>query len=875
MLMRLRRAAVATLMSLIALNYAFAEVRAGGASEPRLLRASNSIEERLRTLSLDEKIDLLGGSGFGTTAIPRANIPVFHMSDGPAGVRSPSPSTAFAGGIGLAATWDPALARETGVQMGRDARARGIKFLLAPAVNIYRSPLNGRNFEYYGEDPLLGARIAVELINGIQTQNVSATIKHFAANNSEFARHTSDSVVDERTLREIYLPIFESAVREARTGAVMSSYNLLNGLRTSAHPALIGILKREWAFDGVYMSDWAATYDGAAAARAGLDLEMPTGAFMNRDNLKRALRDGSISEADIDDKVRRLLQLAERFGWFNHSERDLAIPTYNQAGRDVALRGARESIVLLKNRDQLLPLDPARMRRIAVIGPNAHPAVVTGGGSGRARGFSQVSVLQGISDRLGARGQVTYASGIRSLRSLALTTPFMVDGSAQKRGVQVEVFKDATFSGPAIAQRFEPRFETGVAGFGTELFDAIDELPREEVLAQLREAFSKSSTFERWSASLTPQSSGSHSVFVQSMVRYRLLVDGKVVIDSSKIPIAALRQQRLQLDAGPHSVVFEQLATQEIGRPFWRVGIVHDDSVVDTSAVELATQADAVILAVGFNSDSEGEGLDREFALPPGQEALIKAIAAANKRTIVVLNSGGGVDVAGWIERVPALLAAWYPGQEGGTALAQLIFGDSSPSGRLPFSWERRLQDNPSYENFYPNDAKNPDRIVYREGVFVGYRGMQNAGTAPAFPFGSGLSYSTFSYGNVQVRPQPQVGRAAQNVPLFELTFDVTNTGKRPAATVAQLYVAPKRPRVPRPPRELKGFARVEVAPGETKPVSLTLDARAFTYFAVDRHGWRADAGEYMVEIGDSVQDIRVRIPLQLDPTIFIPVSGR
>jgi beta-glucosidase len=490
--------------------------------------------------------------------------------------------------------------------------------------------------------------------------------------------------------------------------------------------------------------------------------------------------------------------------------------------------------------------------------------VLTGGGSGRVFGFAPVSVLQGVSDRLGLQSQVTYAGGIRSLKALSLTTRFTPDANSKVRGVRVETFPDENLSGPPSTQRIEPRFATGTAGFGTELFAAIDELPTEEVLAQLSEQMGRPATFERWSANLTPEAGGRHTVFVQCSLRYRLLIDGRVVIDSSRSPRAALRQVHLELDASPHSVVLEQMGRPELGKPFWRVGIVHEDSFVDPAAVELAKRADAVVLAVGFNSDVEGEALDREFILPPGQVELINAIAAANKRTVVVLNSGGSVDVSSWLDRVPALLAAWFPGQEGGTAVAQLLFGDASPSGRLPISWERRLEDNPSNDSYYFNDAAHPNRVAYTDGIFVGYRGLQRAKVVPAFPFGFGLSYATFAYGDVKVSPATGAGTGGRTAPAFEVSFNLTNIGSKHAADVAQIYVAPRNPRVPRPIRELKGFSRVEVAPGTTKQVKIMLDARAFAYFDVNRQRWQVDAGDYAVEIGRSADDIRETVRVEI-----------
>src|SRR5689334_6466304 len=336
---------------------------ASNGSTPRAL------EPLATQLTLEESIDMLGGTGFATRAVPRLGIPSFNMSDGPSGVRSPGPSTAYAAGIGLAATWDPDLALEVGRQLGRDARARGSRYLLGPGVNIYRAPMNGRNFEYFGEDPWLGSRIAVGYIRGVQEESVSATVKHFAGNNSEFARHTSDSQIEERALREIYLPIFEAAVKEAKVGAVMSSYNLINGTHASANPSLTrDVLRKDWGFDGVLMSDWGGTYDGVGAALAGQDLEMPTGRFMNRETLLPAVRDGKVSRDSVAASVRRQLRLADRFGWAALPPADLTVPRLNPAGSAVARRGALEGAVLLKNDNNVLPIDPKRVKTVAVIG---------------------------------------------------------------------------------------------------------------------------------------------------------------------------------------------------------------------------------------------------------------------------------------------------------------------------------------------------------------------------------------------------------------------------------------------------------------------------------------------------------------------------
>src|SRR6266436_3221529 len=336
--------------------------------------AIDRIESILSKMSLEDKIDYIGGTGFAIRAVPSLHVPAFEMSDGPLGVRSNSrfPSTVYAAGIGLAATWNRGLAERVGEGIGRDARARGIHFMLGHGVNIYRSPRNGRNFEYFGEDPFLASRIAVGYIKGVQSQGVSATIKHFMGNNSEFDRHNTDSIIDERTMREIYLPAFEAAVREAHVGAIMDSYNLVNGQHMSQNKYLLtDVVKKEWGFDGLIMSDWSGTYDGVEAANAGQDLEMPSGLHMNQPTLKPAIEQGKVSVATIDDKVRRILGTAVRFGWLDRDQTGLAIPRYNPQGRQVALNTAREGITLLKNDGSLLPLNKNKVKSILIIGPDA------------------------------------------------------------------------------------------------------------------------------------------------------------------------------------------------------------------------------------------------------------------------------------------------------------------------------------------------------------------------------------------------------------------------------------------------------------------------------------------------------------------------
>lgn len=829
--------------------------------------ADPKVDKLLKQMTLEEKIDLISGASlFGTHALPRLGIPVFRMSDGPVGAHIPPPSTAYAAGIGLAASWDTALAHRIGVQLGRDARSRGANFLLGPGVNIYRAPLNGRNFEYFGEDPFLGAMIAVGYIRGVQSQEVSATIKHFMGNNSEFARFTEDSIIDERTMREIYLPIFEAAVKEANVGSIMDSYNLTNGTYMTANSYLnTEVTKKQWGFQGVMMSDWTATHDGIAAANGGLDLEMPFGQYMNRATLLPAIKEGKVSEATIDDKVRRLLALAIRFHWMDRDQLDLQIPRYNQEGRKAALDGAREGMVLLKNEGNLLPVDKNKIKSIAVIGPEAHPAIVTAGGSGEVPPFSKVSLLEGLSDKLAGSINVTYARGIPTLSQMAKKTVFHTAPSGTKRGLMVETFGTADLSGPVTASRTELFVALGRPGIGDpEDLEGFYDLSAEE-FAGFMEASKKPSS-ARWTGYYTATEDGSYDFFIQDSGGYRLLVDDKVVIDCASLPLAALKQEKISLTKGEHKVVLEQLQGPQFGDPFLRLGILKEGSVVDPMAKELASKADVVVIGVGFAPETETEGADREFQLPPGQDELIREIAAANRNTIVAITSGGSVDASGWIDKIRGLLELWYPGQEGGTAVAEAVLGEINPSGHLPISWERKLEDNPSIHSYYYDQQGSP-KITYKEGIFVGYRGYEHNQVKPLFPFGYGLSYTKFKYSGLTVRPVNE----AQGK--FEVSFDVTNEGSRAGAAVAQLYVHDDHAKVPRPEKELKGFTRVNLQAGQKRRVTVVLDGRAFTYYDAANKQWHSDPGSFEVLVGSSSQDIELRSPITLNTPINISVD--
>ena len=786
-------------------------------SAPRTISPTD-IERRINSIltqmTLEEKLGLLGGvDSFFIREVPRLKLPRLKMADGPIGVRNFGPATAFAGGVTLTATWNPALAELVGTELGRDCRAKGVHFLLAPGVNINRAPMNGRNFEYFGEDPFLASRIAVGYIRGVQSQGVSATIKHFLGNNSEFDRHNTDSIIDERTLREIYLPVFEAAVKEAHVGAIMDSYNLTNGQHMSQNKYLLtDVVKKEWGFEGLIMSDWSGTYDGVEAANAGQDLEMPSGLHMNLETLKPAIEQGKVSLATIDDKVRRILRTAIRFGWLDHDQSALAIPRLNPQGRQVALNAAREGITLLKNEGDLLPLGKSKIKSILIIGPDAFPAVSVGGGSAEVQPFAAVSYLEGLANypvnHPGSQFQVYYDRGVLSYSDLANATNFTTSETDGKGGLKAEYFDNADLKGNPVITRIEEHIDFGTAA---------------------RLLFPEQTLSSRWTGYYSPPASGSYDIFVQTTREvggsYRLYVDDKLVLDNWTTLTALIDYRTLRLEPGPHKIVLEQH-----GRAFrravrLRLGVIRTGQFVSDNAKKLAASADVVVVAAGFDAESEAESADRTFRLPLGQDELIQEMAAANKNTIVVMTSGGSVEMNAWLNRVPALVQAWYPGQEGGTALAEILFGDINPSGRLPVTFERRWEDNPVHDSYYPEPGTN--RVVYKEGVFVGYRGYERSGTKPLFPFGFGLSYTTFSYTNLSIKPLSN----NESGPRYEISFDVKNTGTREGADVAQVYVGDKQTRVPRPAKELKGFVKVNLRPGETRRVSVVLDGRALSYY--------------------------------------------
>ncbi|HZM04264.1 MAG TPA: glycoside hydrolase family 3 C-terminal domain-containing protein [Candidatus Saccharimonadales bacterium] len=683
-------------------------------AQPREAR----VEDLLRRMTLEEKVTLLhGDSKFTTAAIPRLRIPRRWMSDGPHGVRedigpdtwqpaghTDDFSTCMPAQIALASTWDPALAQKEGEVIGQEALARGKQIMLGPGVNILRTPLGGRTFEYLGEDPWLTGRMAVGYIRGVQSQGVASCVKHFAANNQEWDRMSINVEMDERALREIYLPAFKAAVQEAGVLAVMGAYNEFRGQHCCENAYLLkDILKGEWGFENMVISDWGGTHDTREAALNGLDLEMGTekpyaeyylaGAYL------AGLRSGQYPMAGLDDKVRRNLRVMIATHMFDQYPKGSLNTAAHQA---VARRVAERGMVLLKNEKAALPLNLSQIHSLAIIGENAVIKQAHGGESSGIKAFYEVTPLEGIIHRAGKHATVTYARG-----------------------------------------------------YGA--------------------------------------------------------------------------------DAGPE---------------------------VTEQAVRAAQQADVAIVFAGLGHDEfrDTEGSDRkDLKLPNGQGELISKVRQANPRTIVVLVTGSPVQMDPWLAAVPAVLEAWYSGMEGGSAVARVLFGDVNPSGKLPCTFPKRLEDSPAHAlGAYPG-TNGTER--YAEGLLVGYRYFDTKEIEPLFAFGHGLSYTQFEYSNLKLAKGQ--GKALETV-----TFDLANTGKRTGAEVAQVYIHQSNPRLPRPFKELKGFKKVTLEAGEHQTISIPLETGAFAFYDPAQKGWVTENGGFEILVGSSSRDIRLQGKLTLDQSV-------
>ena len=798
------------------------------------------VDRLMSGLILEQKVRLLGGTGFTTQPIESADIPAFIMSDGPVGVhRKPEP-TAYPATICLAAAWDRDLAYRYGSALGQDARAAGVHFVLGPALNIYRSPLCGRNFEYMGEDPYLAGQTAAAYVRGVQDRGVCATPKHFVLNFMEYKRYFASSDVDERTLRAVCASAFRRPIRDAGAGAVMSAYNLVNSVHCSEHPHLLReILKDDWEFQGLVMSDWVSTHSGLRAALGGLDLEMPTGEYMNAENLIPAVRDGRLPESVIDDKVRRILRVAVCFGWLDRPQKDEDIPAYSDLSREVTLQTARRGMVLLRNEDAILPLDFSGIGKIAVIGPSAHPAVTGGGGSSCVKPARTVSILDGIS--AAAHAEVRYAKGCDPWR-------------------QEEAWANAPFQ--------TPDGEDGLLGhyYNNREFEGEPDVVRADnpmnllwMLDPPEEGIDKENHSIRWTGSLRPERDG-RDIFYFSAGdgEYRVRVGDEVLFEAWGEWESGPQRRYTTLSADrDYEVCIEFRPVRAYN---WvQFGWEHEDAVWPEreKALEIAREADLVIYCGGHSKFSEGENFDRASGMPEEAEELLLEVLEQGTDTVVVLTGGGNIDMRAWADRVKAILHAWYPGQEGGTAVADILLGKVNPSGKLPVTFEERLEDRSSHDSYHDEDGD--DRVELKDGVFGGYRHFDREGVEPRFPFGFGLSYTEFEYGNLRLSTET-VGPGES----VDVTFEIANTGERAGAEVAQVYVSDPEASVPRPVKELKNYARVELEPGERKSVTVSIEPEDLEFYDMEADRWVAEPGTFEVLVGASCADIRLRGSFEL-----------
>jgi beta-glucosidase len=814
-------------------------------------QGSDNVEQRvdriLNQMTLAEKLSYIGGTGFfDVKPIPVPGLPVrinpqIFQTDGPLGVRRNSPGIRFTSGLTLAASWNRSLAHDVGIAMGRDTRARGYFTILGPGMDFYRLPLGGRNFEYMnGEDPFLGGQLVPEVIQGIQSEGVWSCAKHYVCNDEEENRTNVQILVDERTLREIYLPVFEAAVKNGPVATVMGAYNGVNGFFCCENPFLLQkVLKEEWGFRGLLMSDYNAIHDGLSAALNGCDLDLPAGNFMNSQNLSPYIP-APLTLATIDDKVRRILREVVSFGFLDRQQLDPTIPLDDPFSETTALNEAREGIVLLKNAGNLLPLSE-QVHSIAVVGPFAQGSPPTGFGSSYVTPISFVSVLDGIQNEVSPGTTVDLIS-TNTLDPENATWEFVnADGELQQ-GLQAEYFTSNDLSGTPAVTRIDNHLN----------FDwDVDPIP----VSQNQGGFSA-----RWTTQVRPAISGDYVFKVRGDGGLRVIVDGQTVFDNFHSPtLPPVGYGPTPAYSGKISLVAGKAHNVEID--YRRVGGFFDSfeqggltgmqaSWASLEAPPNFVKYDAVVICVGISNEYEGEGEDRAFTLPEFQDELIKNLSRVNPRTIVEFFGGGNFDSQEWIHQVAALIETFYPGQNGGQALAEILFGDVNPSGKLPVTFEKKITDNPAFATFPPAINTHPDAIAYSEGIFVGYRGYEHNHVEPLFPFGFGLSYTTFSYSDLKV--EPAVFNGAEPV---EVSFTVTNTGTRAGAEVAELYVGQENPTILRPVKELKGFEKVFLQPGQSQTVTLDLNQRSFAYFNTAREEWDAVRGTYKVLVGGSSQD--------------------
>ncbi|KAF2970131.1 hypothetical protein GQX73_g3468 [Xylaria multiplex] len=822
----------------------------------------SAAKNKLASLTIDEKVSLLTAADFWRTkAIPEKGIPAIKTSDGPNGARGGifvggTKAALFPCGISLAATWNKDLLYQVGQHLASEVQARSAQVLLAPTVCMHRHPLGGRNFESFSEDPLLTGKLASQYIKGIQSKGVAATIKHFVTNEQETHRLTIDSLVMERPLRELYLRPFEIAVREANPWAVMSSYNLINGVHADMnHHTLRDILRGEWGYDGTVMSDWGGVNSTVESIKAGCDIEFPYSTKWRFDKVLKAIESGELTLEDIDRAAENVLTLVERTKGDDMSIEEPEREDDRDDTRSLIRSAGVEGLTLLKNEGGILPINP-KTAKIAVIGPNANRAIAGGGGSASLNPYYNTLPLDSIKKT--AHGEVIYAKGCHIYKWLPVASPFCTDKSG-KPGVTLEWFSGDKFRGDVIVTQRRTN---------TDLF-LWDSAP----LGQLGPEWSAIAT-----TYLTPTSSGKHTISFMSVGPGKLYLDGDLALDlwnwteEGEAMFDGSIDYMVDVDMIAGKAVELRVEMTNELRPIFkqkefnmthkyggcRIGFKEEDQVdYLQEAVRAAKEADVAVVIVGLDAEWESEGYDRKTMDLPSdgsQDRLVKAVLEANPRTVVVNQSGSPVTMP-WADEVPAIIQAWYQGQEAGNALADVLFGLRNPSGKLPATFPRRLEDTPAYHN-WPGENL---RVLYGEGLHIGYRHYDRVKVEPLFSFGHGLSYTTFEYGRPSLSNKVLTSSAS-----IHLVMAVTNTGSVAGSETVQIYIRDERSALPRPEKELAAFEKVSLDPEETKHITVPLDKYAVGYYDPAKSAWIAEEGVFKVLIGASATDIRHSVTFEV-----------
>ena len=812
-----------------------------------------NIDQIIKTLTLDEKVSLLSGfNSWYTNKIEKKNIPSIKMSDGPNGVRGDSnsgkSSACFPCAISIGSTWDLSLIKDIGVALGEEAQAKDVDVLLGPTINIHRHPLGGRHFESFSEDPFLTGKIATNYVQGVQSKNVAACLKHFVGNDTEYERHSISSNIDAQTLREIYLLPFEMGIKEGNAKVVMSAYNKLNNIFCSSHQdLLIKILKKEWGFDGYVVSDWGAALETIENANGGLDLEMPGPSNVWGKALIDAVEASEVSEKLIDDKVKRILTVAEFSNRFQKPQIKAEQAIDQPKHRLLLRKAAADGMVLLKNEGSL-PLKK-NIKKLAVIGPNALEAQIIGGGSASLRPHYQIHPLEAVQERLGHETEILYSKGCHTHKYLPKINEELME---EKDGFLVEYFDGNQFDKNLI---LEERL-TGSKFWVFEGF-AKDVISKEE----------RPDISVRFSCTYKPDISGLHEFEIFGIGKCRLLIDGNELIDNwtSMDPGEAFftfgsasKKGVTNLQKG-EAYKIEVQYKFEGSFPAVYIGCQAPDEVdIFQEALETASHADDVILIVGTNSDWETEGNDRaDFNLPANQNKLIEAILEVNQNTVVVINTGSPIHMP-WEKKAKAIIQTWFAGQEFGNALVDILSGEVNPSGKLPTTFPVKIEDTPAYKN-YP--GKNL-QMNYDEKLLVGHRWYESNSIKPLFCFGHGLSFTSFNYQNLEVTTGSDF--------VVTCKFEIQNTGDISGLEIAQCYVGFASPLPGEPYKTLQGFVKEEIGANELKKVEIKLGPRNFSFWSVETNTWQIREGSYQILIGSSSENILLQANINLEQALEV-----